>query len=72
MPKRLFMLAWLICLLLVAGGCDSETGSRGKASRTAAIRAARETAASRKICRAAEAAKKRVPRECRITKSKRP
>jgi hypothetical protein len=72
MSKRLLVLALLAGFLpLVAGGCDSGDQSRSRASRTAAMRAAREDARSHKICRQAEAAKKRIPRECRIARPKR-
>jgi hypothetical protein len=73
MPKRLLVLALLAGFsLLVAGGCDSGVESKSRVSRTAAIRAAREQAASHKVCRQAEAARKRIPKECRIARSKRP
>ena len=73
MPKRHLVLVLLVCVVpLIAGGCDSDSGSEHRASRTAAMRAAREAAASHKICREAEAAKKRIPRECRMARPKRP
>jgi hypothetical protein len=72
MFKRLLVLAWLAGFVpLVAGGCDSDAGSGHHASRAAELRAAREAAASHKICRQAEAAKRRIPRECRVAKPKR-
>jgi hypothetical protein len=73
MPKRLLilvLLAWFVPL--VAVGCDSDSGSGHRASRAAEIRAARERAASQKVCREREAAKRHIPRECRVTRSKRP
>jgi hypothetical protein len=73
MSKRLLVVALLGWFVpLVAGGCDSDSGSGHRASRAAEIRAARERAASHKICREADAAKKRIPRECRVTRPKRP
>jgi hypothetical protein len=73
MPKRLLVLVCLAGFVpLVAGGCDSDSGSPNRASRAAAMRAAREAAASHKICRQSEAARKRIPKECRVTKPKRP
>jgi hypothetical protein len=73
MIKRLLVLAWLAGFMpLVAGGCDADSGSGHRASRTAAMRAAREAAASHKICRQADAAKKRIPKECRVVRRKRP
>jgi len=73
MPKRLLVLALLAGFVpLVAGGCDSDDRPGNRASRAAAMRAAREAAASHKVCREAEAAKKRIPKECRIARPRRP
>ena len=73
MRRRLLVLAWLAGFVpLVAGGCDSDSRSGNRASRAAAMRAAREGAGAHKICREAEAAKRRIPRECRVARPKRP
>jgi hypothetical protein len=71
MTTRLVLALLAGFLPLVAGGCDADNQSRSRASPTAAMRAAREAAASHKICRQADAAKKRIPRECRIARPKR-
>jgi hypothetical protein len=73
MSERLVVLALLAALgPFIAAGCDSEGRSGGRTSRTAAMRAAREAAASHKICRQAESAKRRIPRECRVARQKKP
>jgi hypothetical protein len=71
MFKRLVVLAVLGGFVpFIAGGCDSDAKSGARASRAASLRAARERAGSQKVCREREAAKRHIPRECRLVKRK--